>query len=228
MSITVGSLVEQVKALLGVPADDDFFQNADIIDWLHEGAMELFPWLKEENLTSTHLRTTSYISNAFVTGNRFGLAIPSDFLRVKSVEVEKVQGSNNWFYTQYGDYNNFSASISKLNVLGMTNASDYRSCKWGSYVIVFPIPAGYVRLNYFAYPTKVINESAYADYPDFILGAIKDFAVSRGKSKEPNGQNEVVTYYNKFRTFKEDLQAAFKEVPPSTGITPEDKAKLGL
>jgi len=195
---TVGALVEEVRALLGVPADDEFYENADIIDWLHEGALELFPWLPEESLTATHLKSYTYPVYAPLTGNRWYGTVPSSFMKVKNIEIEKTQNSENWYLTEFVDYTTFSASISKLNVLNLTNPSDYRSAKWGSKIFVFPIPLGRTKLNYFAFPTKNTNQLVTADYPDIILSAIKDFAVSRGKAKEPNAKDEVVSYYNRF------------------------------
>lgn len=223
----VGSLVERVKTLLGVPSTDDFFQNADIIDWLDEGAKELFPWIKEEVLTSSHLKYEIYTQSP-ATGNRWYSPVPNLFMRTKAIEIEQVQNSDNWYYTQYGDYNDFSASISKINVLSLQNPSDYRSAKLGSYIYVFPLPTGRVRLNYFAYPEKRANEILEADYPEIIISAIIDFAVSRGKSKQVNGLNESIAAMNRFKDFRDSLQRAFLEVPPRTGITPEDKARAGL
>lgn len=214
----VGNLVGQVRGLLAVPSSDKFFDTAEIIDWLHEGALTAAPFLPEEAML--HYLTTRRTDINFVPEDAdfVEIPIPSDSLRLKSIQVKR---GKVWYHAMLCDFNTVVSIRDRYRSNTTTSYTDfYYAFGPSQRIVVFPPAVNAVQTTYFRLPIKRTFQE-YADYPDIIIPLIIQFALYKGKTKDTARVAEAPGHYNLFTAMLAGLRSGIaSQVPPTVGVTP--------
>lgn len=217
-NITVGSLVTQVRTLLAVPSSDKFFDTAEIIDWLHEGAIAAVPFLPEEAMLQYLTTKTTNIEAVIPDSDFVTIPIQSDLMRLKSVQVKR---GKVWYHAMLCDYNTIIGIRDRYRSNTTTSYTDfYYAFGPTQRIVIFPPAISAVETTYFRLPLKrTVNE--YADYPALIIPLVVQYALYKGKTKDTARIAEAPGHYNLFISMLTGLRSGISsQVPPTVGVTP--------
>lgn len=222
-NITVNSLVTQVRTLLAVPSTDKFFDTAEIIDWLHEGAITAVPFLPEEAMLQYLTSRIIPIKTGFIDGvfdrDFVAIPVPKDMMRLKALQVRRVRS---WYHAMLCDFNTLASLRDRYRYNTTISYVDfYYAFGPSQQILLFPSGnINAVETTYFRLPTKrSLNE--YADYPDLIIPLVIQYALYKGKTKDTSRIAEAPGHYNLFLSMLTGMKTGIaSQVPPTVGVTP--------
>ena len=216
------SLVEQIRSLLTSPQSDQFFTDAEIIEWIHEGANTVFPFLPEEMLRK-HLAQVVVSLGGIVPLNDFAMvSIPSDLLRIKSVEVES-STKGEYIAAVAADYNEMIGIRDRLRFYDSTTYRNFYFAVIQNQIAIYPAVGTSVRITYIRFPQKPSGNTE-CDYPEQIYPLVINWALGRGKMKD-NRVQEAQIYFNWFWSVVQAYQTKYLQVPPIVGVTPLEQER---